>query len=365
MTGTILNPALRLALRHARRLGFIDFERLWQAHSVFPRQIGLSLSLLCPSNCIYCAERGIGIPTRIMPLPLVRKLLAEAAAADFAGAFSLSENGEALVHPEFKTILKELRARFPRNEIILFTNMVLLDAERARDILEQGVNCVRFNFDGASADTYEYVKRNRQFDRVKRNIVALFKARQELASPCRIGVGFVTARAFAAEIEGCPSAFPDDTAAILDFFAPLLRPGDEIGADEVTLEKYQPFLKRPKREPCDLWRRVLDEIMVAPNGQVYICCADYGVSSSLGNLNEQTIREIWSGAARHGALRHIFRQEYDQAFAVCRTCLPSYNYRVNRDVFFRVRRQVRQRFEQGRLKFVDGQLAADSAGRQR
>ena len=352
----VVNPLKRLLLKWLRRSNILSFERVWQEHSTFPRQLSLSLSLLCTSDCIYCAARGLNIAARVMPYDLVMKILDEAQAAGFKGPISLSENGEALVHPRFMDILRETRKRFPGNEIILFTNMVLLDEGKARAILGQGVDLIRFNLDGASEAAYEYVKRNGKYQVVRQNIETLFRVREELKSPCRIGVGFVTAKSFSEDIEGKSGVFADDALEILEFFKPLLRPGDEIGADPVTLEKYQFAIQRPKREPCDLFRRILDEMLVAPNGQVYVCCADYGVTSSLGNLTTQTIGGVWSGELRKTQLRHIYREKYSGAFKVCQTCMPSYHYTVNRDQYLKVLKQVRSLFRRGELSIVDGQV---------
>jgi radical SAM protein with 4Fe4S-binding SPASM domain len=358
----LVNPIKRLLLKYGRRTFLFSFEDLWKKHGRFPDQISLGLSLLCPSNCIYCAERGTHMAPRTMPMELVTRILDEAQAQGFRGRFSLSENGEALLHPRFEEILTDVRRRFPENEIILFTNMVLMDEARARLVLERKVDHVRFNLDGSTEATYEYIKRNRSFHRVKQNIAAFLHMRNELHSPCKVGIGFVTAKSFTEDIEGRVGVFEDDSREILGFLQPMLRPGDEIGPDPVTIEKYQFALNRPKREPCDLFYRTLVEMMIAPNGQVYICCADFGMRSSLGNVNEQSLAQIWSGEKRKTVLKNLALMQYEGAFPVCRTCLPSYNYSTNRDVFFRVRRQVRDAFCQGKLKLVNSRLVVASSG---
>src|SRR5512137_746556 len=55
-----------------------SFERLWQKHSTFPSKIGLSLSLHCPSQCIYCPTRGPKMQPARMPRELVRTIIDEA-----------------------------------------------------------------------------------------------------------------------------------------------------------------------------------------------------------------------------------------------------------------------------------------------
>ena len=137
-----------------------------------------------------------------MPEDLFLKILREAHEHCFTGPFSLSENGEALTHPQFKQFFTLLRKHFPKNETILFSNMVLMDEANTRCLLDRGLDYLHFNLDGASAQTYEYIKRNGQFERVKKNVINFFRIREQLNARCRIGIGYVTAARFCEEIEG-------------------------------------------------------------------------------------------------------------------------------------------------------------------
>ena len=334
-----LRPAMRRILRFVRRLGLAPFEPRWRRHSTFPRQIGLSLSVLCPSRCVYCPERALHVRPKTMPLALLEKILDEARERRFDGLFSIAENGEALTHPAFFEILEAIRRAFPRNPIVLFSNMVLTDDEAARRIIEQDIDFLHFNIDGATEETYNYIKRNGRFDVVVQNARGFLMRRNQANARCRVGIGFVSARDFARDIEGRSDAFPDDSRAIEALVAPLLRAGDTLTPEEYQLQKYGTLLGRRKTEPCDAFRALLDNLLVAPDGNAYLCCADFGVTSSLGNLHRQSIHQIWSSPLRHDILRHIYQQEYDKAPQVCRTCLPMMG--LNRDLYLAARDEIR------------------------
>jgi radical SAM protein with 4Fe4S-binding SPASM domain len=351
----------RFLIKYARILNLSSFEKLWaksKSNSIFPKQLNLSLSLLCPSQCIYCAPRGTKIVPKIMPEGLFLKILQEAQEHHFTGSFSLGENGEALTHPQFKQLFKILRRQFPKNEIILFSNMVLMDDENARFLLEQGLNYLHFNFDGASPQTYDYIKRNGRFEQVKQNILNFFRIRDELIVCCRIGIGYVTAARFSKEIEGKEGLMQDDEAEILNLLKPLLRRDDFIQADLIGLEKYQRILNRQKREPCDLFKSVLTEMFIAPSGQVYICCADFGVTSNLGNVNHKTIRYIWNSESRKAILKDLFKVRVNskKTFEVCKTCLPCWFSSWSPDLYVKCKKKVQMEFVKGRLAFVNGTL---------
>jgi len=338
-----------------RKINHGIFDKLWIKFSRFPKNISLSLSLLCPSNCIYCAERGLGIKPKLMPFELVQKILHEAKEIDFKGRFSLSENGEALVNPNFKKIVEEIRKLFPENEIVLYTNMVLMDENMCEFLLQQNLNYLHFNFDGLNEKNYEYIKQNGSYNKVKQNILNFIKLRNELNSHCSIGIGIVGAKRFSEDIEAKSRVFEDDEKKIIEFFKPLLRLNDDICPNQITLEKYQYYLNRRKKEPCDLFERILKEIFIAPNGQVYICCADFGVTSKLGNVNQAEIKEIWSSEIRKNILINLFESKNNKSFEICQTCLPNY-YSINRDLYYRVRKQVRMAFSEKQVEIINGKL---------
>jgi radical SAM protein with 4Fe4S-binding SPASM domain len=337
--GQALRPAMRRILRFVRRTGLAPFESRWRRNSTFPRQIGLSLSVLCPSRCIYCPERASHMRPKTMPLALLEKILDEARECRFDGLFSIAENGEALTHPAFFEVLEAIRRAFPRNPIVLFSNMVLTDDEAARRIIEQDIDFLHFNIDGATEETYNYIKRNGRFDVVVQNARGFLMRRNQANARCRVGIGFVSARNFARDIEGQSDAFPDDSRAIEALVAPLLRAGDTLSPEEYQLQKYGTLLGRKKTEPCDAFRALLNNLLVAPDGNAYLCCADFGVTSSLGNLHRQNIHQIWGSDLRHDILQHIYRQEYDEAPQVCRTCLPMMG--LNRDLYLAARDEIR------------------------
>jgi radical SAM protein with 4Fe4S-binding SPASM domain len=344
-------PVYRRLLWLVRRVGIARFDALWKRYSIFPEKIGLSLSLHCPSRCIFCPQdRGVDIEPRIMPMDTLVRILSAAKQSSYTGLFSLGENGEALTHPQFPDILKKVREFFPSNLLVLFTNMTLMDEPKARAVLSHKVDVLHFNMDGATEATYRYIKGSNSYSTTKENILRFFRLRDEMGAPCKIMIGYVTAHSFSGNFEGNRSDFRDDSTQIRAMFSPLLREGDVLRPEpNVLLQKYQHLLKRAKTEPCDAFDTVLREIVIAPNGQVYICCRDFWVSSSLGNVNTATIAQIWAGPARRKALEHLYLMRYDKTPDVCSTCLPYLG--LNEDLYYMVRNHIHGRRQDTAVHF--------------
>lgn len=334
-----------------------SFEDIWIKNSSFPEQVSLILSLICTSNCIFCAEKGKNIKEKLMPFELVVKILKELQEYNFKGGFNLSEFGDVLTHLRFKEIVMEIRKLFPRNNISLYSNMVLMNEDNAKFLLENNLNYLHFNFDGFNEINYEYIKRNQKYKQVKQNILNFFKLRDEINPNCVISIGIVSAKRFSEEIEDKLGLFEDDENKIKEFFRPYLKKQDNIKSDVISLEKYENFLLREKKEPCRMFDRILKDIFIAPNGQVYICCCDYGITSNLGNVNYQTIKEIWSSELRRNILKNLFALNFKKAFEVCRTCLPYLNTMPE---YLKVKKRLRRMFKEKRLEFINGKLVINS-----
>lgn len=331
------------------------FDGYWAQYSNFPECLCLTLSLACTSNCIYCAGRGVDIEPRFLPLELLEKILDECKLRNFKGGISLSENGDALMHPQFREMITMIREKLPDCGITLFSNMVLMDEGIARFLLEGPlpITYLHFNIDGISQETYNYIKRNKNFEMVLNNAIRFIELRNELNAECIVGIGIVSAKKFSEDIEGKTGIFDDDTEKIIAYFKPyLLGKQDHINQDPISLEKYQSILARPKREACNLLDRIFKHAFIAPNGQVYICCADYGITSNLGNIRDKFIGEIWSSDIRRQMLKTILDQKYDGGFDICKTCLPSTGSRE----YDGVRNDVAALFRSGILEFVDGAM---------
>ena len=91
----------------------------------------------------------------------------------------LSAGNEPLISPHFVDILK-IAARYRVPEVLFLTNGQLLTPKIADAVMEAGVTQVQISIDGATKETYEYVRRGARFDRLVRNLEYLSARKREL-----------------------------------------------------------------------------------------------------------------------------------------------------------------------------------------
>lgn len=318
----IVPEGIRKKIFKIRFRHFRPFELRKDRIGGFPEAIKLALSVACQANCIFCpASRGKSISPKHMPSELVRKIVDEAKTTGFGGEIYLSENGEALLNPQFLDILDYIAGALPEAGLLLFTNMDRLDAQMAAEILGRGLAELHFNIDGATKETYEFVKKNLSFEAMERNVRDLLSVRAKFNSPCRLVVGIVTAHKYLKLSRGGRVPFKDDAKDIIEKWRPLLRPTDKIYETDIYRWEIRDKIRKPKKGPCPMFHKLLEDCYVAPNGAVYICCYDENARIILGDAHDQSIEAIWNGEERFRIMRLLALQRFDLLGPPCSICL--------------------------------------------
>lgn len=151
----------------------IDFDPATGRVAHPPRQVFLELTGRCNLACVHCSK-DYGLPEakneRHMSLEVIDRIQAWIEQARF---LNLNLVGEPLLAPHFEEVVR--RAARGDAEVSFNTNAVLLNEERARFIVEQGVNSVAVSFDGTGFNQrvrgvpYGFVlERMEMLDRVRR-----------------------------------------------------------------------------------------------------------------------------------------------------------------------------------------------------
>jgi MoaA/NifB/PqqE/SkfB family radical SAM enzyme len=169
---------------------------------------------------------------------------------------------------------------------LLFSNGTLLTEDKANALLASGLDSVVFSFDGGTKEAYEGIRVGADFEKTKDHIVALIKERNRrgLEKPS-ILITFAAQR--------------DNYHDIRAFRALWRGLADGVNVSEVDNRLVEGLLPdelkrhdRPKRlYPC---RRLFNTVNVMSNGKVALCCRDFDGSVLLGDLNQQTIHEVYT-----------------------------------------------------------------------
>jgi MoaA/NifB/PqqE/SkfB family radical SAM enzyme len=249
----------------------------------FPPLVSVETSALCNADCLYCARGRMERELGVMSQELFEKIADEAAGR--ADMF-LSGFGEPLIDMNLEEKV-EYAKRAGVGRVSFFTNASLLEPERAKTLVKAGLDGVDLSIDGATAESFNSVRRGLEFEEVYENV-------RYLASLRRNGRPFIRLDTLILPETGEEKTLIRRTFGSLVDRIVFRRPDSWAGQIELPPEAETSRAERPSdyREPCiHLWQ----QINVYWDGTVPLCCRDFDAKVPLGDVTESSIAEIWKG----------------------------------------------------------------------
>jgi len=307
-----LTPAaLEAELGHlARKIGVGDLSEAFR----FPRFFQIETTRLCNARCPFCAIDKWDKSTPFMADGLWEKILAELLEhKDWIRFVDIQRAGEPLLDKQIYTRIKQLKDGGIRH-VGLATNASALTAVNARRLLEAGIDEVMISIDSVVKEQYEKLRVGLDYDRVLENIQGYFRIRQEIGSQSKIRVRAVCVFD--------PDQESEEVRRWEEFWAPLKQPQDRIymkrahsWGNQVEL-KGTPSPEAPVLHPCIIpW----STMHITAMGRIALCPHDYDGKADLGNLNTQTIAEVWR-AEKIQQVRDLHAAGKRSDISFCRGC---------------------------------------------
>ena len=282
---------------------FLACEALVPAAAAFRRHayytVEIEVNRHCNLRCVFCPVEAAPKPRGFMPRDLF-ELVVEYGASEI----SLNHYSEPTLTPDL--VDRIARAAALGLRVRLHTNASQLDEDKIRGLASLGNVRLFVNLPTVDRAEYERVTGTKLFDRVVRNLELL----GQHGVPTALSINAPrdstseTVRAinerFAA-LFGTSVAWPTDT-----------RAGRVDKTEYATTPRHVGPLAG-----CDYATR---QINVTHEGKVFLCCQDYEQEYVLGDLREQSLREIVERERAVALRRWIFGYETPPPGFLCSTC---------------------------------------------
>jgi sulfatase maturation enzyme AslB (radical SAM superfamily) len=269
----------------------------------FPAVVRIETTNACNARCTICPHQRMTRPVATMDEGLFRRIVDECAAWG-CREIHLHNFGEPLLDRRL-----EDRVAYAKDQGIaklkVFSNGSLLTEERARGLVEAGLDEIKVSFDGASREEFEDIRRPLKFDRVVENIARLVEIRNAAGSKPAVLVAC------------CSTSDKTGTMQKLE------RMVDGFSFGRVHNWGGEEFAERPQgvRKTCSrLWRT----FTVLSDGRVALCCLDYDAQHVLGQMGpDTTIRDVWTGE-EYRRVRSLHREARQDEIPLCSRCTKSF-----------------------------------------
>lgn len=275
----------------------------------FPPEIQVETNTACNATCIMCPYPEVSkeLPAGRMDQTLYDKILAECAEEKSLWRLEPFLNNEPFTDTRMVDWITQAKQKVPHAILTVTTNGSLLLPKVTDRLIHSGIDAIWFSFNGSTKETYEKIM-GLSFDLVKKNIDYLLDVKPE---SLRVFTNMIETEPMRGEI--AENIHYWQSRGVQSGSSPLVnRAGNVKNFEDLN---YKPLSAKPVRT-CEL---LYQKMYIAWNGDALLCCMDWRRQVVLGNVRNQTIREIWHGEAYRRFRRLQERQRVDE-LELCNVC---------------------------------------------
>jgi MoaA/NifB/PqqE/SkfB family radical SAM enzyme len=286
------------------------FYPYYRYHLPWPSVILIENTNCCNAQCVMCPRETLTRKRGFMEFGLFEKIIREVSRASRTPVVHLHGFGEPLLDeslPERILLAKTCGIK----HTYLVTNASLLFPETSRKIINAGLDTMKISFYGTDEESYRATMRRLDFKVALHNIREFVRIRKELKKRTpKLILQYLPQEAHEAKTKEFQSLW----RSILD-----KRAGDCL--NRIALHNYG---------GGRTYNRVGERIMsvcfypwtalsVLCDGRAVTCCVDYNGVQGVGDLNFQSVMEIWNGSVLSAIRRNFGKLDYS-GFPTCLCC---------------------------------------------
>jgi radical SAM protein with 4Fe4S-binding SPASM domain len=305
---------------HAYHLTFPNIHK-WLKHKtgLFPMVIQVQTINRCNATCEFCPyPYTIHLQEkRIMDDALYTKIVDECAAEKDLHDFVPMSKNEPLLDVKMEQRVAEFKAKAqPHQMVELVTNGSALTPARAQRLMDAGVDLITISVNASNEETYKRVMVGLSWKQVMSNLEALSK--MEL-SRVNVYLRFVADQTNKRELK----VFRNHWKHFNLFQFNVNNRAGTVRNYEMMAMKYNDFISRLRRvagsRVYPVCPYVFSLVHVLENGDVPMCSNDWKNREVLGNVNTQTIREIYN-SPRMNHIRGLMHEGKFEEIEACCEC---------------------------------------------
>lgn len=271
-----------------------------------PSHFAIGLTGFCNLKCPFCPLTimendggGSSTSVRYMQDETLLRCLDQAVTLGISGVV-FTFFGDALLHPRILDFIREAKQR--NMQVGLHTNGNIMTQERARMLIESGIDKICFSIDAMTPAVYGELRPGGNIERVKSNFQTLRSEIDKRNSSTKLGILCVAQPQCQDEWKKVLG----ELGAIADFtvVSDMGVWTEDDGA-------------RPRYTSC---MQPWSVIAIYPDGDVSLCCADAGKNLAIGNINNESLLNIWHGRKAQQIRSHLMRLRGASVPDICSTC---------------------------------------------
>ena len=274
----------------------------------------------CNFKCRFCPTsdrelmKKVGRPWKQMPLELFKKIADDMTKfPNKIEVLRLYKDGEPLINKDFPAMIKYAKDIKASNRIDTTTNASLLTKKRAEEIVKAGLDRINIAIYGIKSEHYSAFSGVKlEFKQILENVRNFYEIRGQCEMLVKINGDQLTEEEKNVFLE----YFGDYTDKIYIEHTMSCWPEFNLRGVDVTPKVgiYGQQIKEVEACPYPFY-----SIAINSDGLVSVCFLDWGRKLGLGNIREESLKDVWEGKAMK-QYRKMFLEGERKNHPVCGNC---------------------------------------------
>ena len=284
----------------------------------FPKNLMIEITNVCNLRCVMCYNRLMKRKKGFMDEETFQLVLKNSKEIGIE-MIGLYTTGESLLHPKIYDFIK-LAKNMGFKYIYITSNGVTLDQDKINQILECGLDSIKFSIDAASKETYDKLRPGGDFDKVHNNVKMLREKRDKLKSKLKIYASFVVTNKNQEELMKFKEFWKDLIDEVSISFVSNQSGLQKEEFQDLAIDKSKNRMVRTKSICPLLW----DRIIVTYDGKYTICSEDFEGTLIYGDIHTEPMKEAWNND-KMKAYRKMFISKDFSLSPRCKDCSSNLN----------------------------------------
>ncbi|MBT5968655.1 MAG: radical SAM protein [Nitrospina sp.] len=249
----------------------------------------------CNLRCTFCfVTDGMTRDGGFMDFNLFKKIIDDCTDLEH---LCMHNWGEPLLHKDIFRMIEYAKNKGV-NYVVMNTNGTLLTDKMINRIVNSKLDIIRFSIDG-SAETFKRV-RGVELENIEKNIKKLKIIKEKKKPELKMGVVFTVEE----DTEGDAEEYINHWEKIVDHV------------------RLQPkLITSPRTEVCpEPFGKDYGKLVVLWDGRVIPCCVDYNANLMIGNIQNDTIPNLWKSEKLNILREQHLKGEFPDTCANCNEC---------------------------------------------
>lgn len=281
-------------------------ERVCNDEAIFPQTVLIDNISYCNLRCSMCPHTSMNRKKGIMAEGLFRKIIDEIAIKKPDSRIWMTFFGEGLMLPELPQRIEYAKVK-GLQDILLNSNGTLLTRKLAVELIKAGLDVLYVGIDAFQKDTYAQIRVGGNLEKVIKGVLEYRETLETHGTPNqKLVVQFVEMDENRAELAEFIHFWNEKSITV------KVRP-KVSWAGKVKAANLQDV---GERLPC-FW--AMNTVNIMDTGLVCLCSVDLDGQVQVGDINTQTIEEVWNGELKKFRYFHKSSQWGDLP-AMCKQC---------------------------------------------